>query len=95
MHERDLHLAQLKDREEVALLVRKLVGGQRRLVLAKVAAKLPHGLDTDRVPERSFCVDQTSHLPCDCCVVMLIIAVLTSAPKIILARFVWGASYFQ
>ena len=66
----NLHLAQAQDREHVALPIWKFVGRQRHLVLAKVAAKLPHGLNADGVAQLSFRVDQTSRLPRDCCIVM-------------------------
>ena len=55
-------------------------------MLAKVAAKLPHGVNADGVAQLSFRVDQTSRLPCDCCIVMFKFVVLTSAPQIVFAR---------
>ena len=57
-----LNLAEIQDRQAVALFIGELIGRQRHLVLCLMATELPHCVDAHRKPQMSFCVDHTSRL---------------------------------
>ena len=89
---RPLDLAQIQDRQAVALFIRELLGRQRHLVLARMAPELPHRVDADGIPEVHFRVDNTSLLLYY--VLHCVFATLTLRPQVVLA-LVWTAAHFQ
>ena len=86
-----LDLAQIQDRQAVALFVRELVGRQRHLVLAPMPPELPRGLNTHRKPEMSLRVDHASRL---LCVAYCVFETLTFRPKVELS-LVWSPADFH